>query len=61
MLIPDTAVPPLLPSRIPTPGDLPDSHLSYAFQWLAFAVTLMVVYVIYVRQWRRTTALTTSH
>jgi surfeit locus 1 family protein len=58
MLIPDTAVPPLTPSRIPTPGDLPDSHLSYAFQWLAFAVTLMVVYGVYVRQWRRTTAVT---
>lgn len=53
MLIPDTAVPPLAPSRVPTPDDLPDSHLSYAFQWLAFAVTLAGVYLVYLRQWRR--------
>lgn len=54
MLIPTTAVPPLTASRLPTPDDLPDSHLSYAFQWLAFAVTLAVVYAVYLRQWRRT-------
>jgi len=53
MLIPTTAVPPLVPSRVPTPDDLPDSHLSYAFQWLAFAVTLAVIYGVYLRQWRR--------
>ena len=53
MLIPTTAVPPLAPSRLPTPDDLPDSHLSYAVQWLAFAVTLAGVYGIYLRQWRR--------
>lgn len=52
MLIPDTAVPPLLPSRIPVPGDLPNSHLSYAFQWFAFAATLMIIYAIYARDWR---------
>jgi len=54
MLIPTTAVPPLTASRLPTPDDLPDSHLSYAFQWLAFAITLAVVYAVYLRQWRRT-------
>lgn len=53
MLIPTTAVPPLAPSRVPTPGDLPDNHLSYALQWLAFAVTLAAVYLVYLRQWRR--------
>jgi surfeit locus 1 family protein len=53
MLIPTSAVPPLVPSRLPTPGDLPDNHLSYALQWLAFAVTLAVVYLVYLRQWRR--------
>ena len=53
MLIPTTAVAPLAPSRIPTPGDLPDNHLSYALQWLAFAVTLAAVYLVYLRQWRR--------
>lgn len=52
MLIPTTAVPPLAVSRTPVPGDLPDNHLSYAFQWFAFAATLAVIYTIYVRQWR---------
>ena len=56
MLIPTTAVPPLAPSRVPAPDDLPDNHLSYAFQWLAFAATLAVVYAVYVRQWRRSGA-----
>ena len=53
MLIPTTAVSPLAPSRLPTPGDLPDNHLSYALQWLAFAVTLAGVYLVYLCQWRR--------
>ena len=56
MLIPTTAVPPLAPSRVPSPGDLPDNHLSYALQWLAFAVTLAAVYAVYLRQWRRGTS-----
>ena len=37
MLIPDTAVPPLEPSQMPTPQDLPDNHLSYAGQWFGLA------------------------
>jgi len=53
LLIPTTAVSPLLPSRIPTPDELPDNHLSYALQWFAFAITLAVIYAIYVRRWRR--------
>lgn len=53
MLIPTTAVAPLAVSRTPTPDDLPDNHLSYALQWLAFAATLAGVYTVYVRQWRR--------
>lgn len=52
MLIPTTAVPPLQPSRIPVPGDLPDNHMSYALQWFSFAITLLVIYTIYVRRWR---------
>jgi surfeit locus 1 family protein len=54
MLIPRTAVPPLTPSRVPTPGDLPDSHLSYAFQWFAFAATLATIYAIWLRRRRDT-------
>ncbi len=53
MLIPATAVAPLSPSRTPEPDDLPDNHLSYALQWLAFAVTLAVVYLVYLHQWRQ--------
>lgn len=53
MLIPTTAVPPLAVSRTPVPDDLPDSHLSYALQWFAFAATLAVIYAVYFRQWRR--------
>lgn len=48
MLIPRTAVPPLVRSRVPSPEDLPDNHLSYALQWFAFAVTLLVIYTIFV-------------
>ncbi|QXQ07014.1 SURF1 family protein [Sphingosinicellaceae bacterium] len=48
MLIPKTAVPPLTPSRLPSPEDLPDSHLSYAIQWFSFATILAVIYAIFV-------------
>jgi len=53
MLIPTTAIAPLLPSLVPVPDDLPDNHLSYGLQWLAFAATLAVIYALYVRRWRR--------
>ena len=53
MLIPKTAVPPLAPSKRPVPADLPDSHLSYAIQWFAFALTLSVIYTIFVLRRRR--------
>ncbi len=51
MLIPKTAVPGLEPSRVPSPEDLPNNHLSYAVQWYSFALTLAVIYGIWV--WRR--------
>ncbi len=50
MLIPDTAVPPLAVSRMPTPDSIPDNHLSYALQWFAFALTLAVIYAIWLRR-----------
>jgi hypothetical protein len=53
MLIPDTAVPPLLPSRMPTPADLPDNHLSYAGQWFGLALVLVAIYALWLRRrWR---------
>lgn len=51
MLIPTKAVAPLVPSRVPVPGDLPDSHLNYAFQWFAFATTLAVIYGLWLRRY----------
>ncbi|GGE16070.1 SURF1-like protein [Polymorphobacter glacialis] len=50
MLIPDTAVPPLTPSRLPSPADLPDNHLSYAGQWFGLAIVLAVIYGIWLRR-----------
>lgn len=50
MLIPDTAVPPLLPSRMPTPADLPDNHLSYAGQWFGLAGVLVAIYALWLRR-----------
>jgi surfeit locus 1 family protein len=50
MLIPDTAVPPLLLSRMPSPQDLPDNHLSYAGQWFGLAVVLVLIYITWLRR-----------
>jgi surfeit locus 1 family protein len=50
MLIPDTAVPPLQPSRVPTPADLPDNHLSYAGQWFGLAGVLVAIYALWLRR-----------
>ena len=50
MLIPDSAVPPLQASRLPTPGDLPDNHLSYALQWFGLAAVLAVIYALWLQQ-----------
>ena len=50
MLIPDTAVPPLQPSRLPSPQDLPDNHLSYAGQWFGLAIVLATIYGLWLRR-----------
>lgn len=50
MLIPDTAVPPLEPSQMPTPQDLPDNHLSYAGQWFGLAAALAAIYGLWLRR-----------
>ncbi len=50
MLIPDTAVPPLQRSQRPTPGDLPDNHLSYAGQWFGLAAALAAIYGVWLRR-----------
>lgn len=54
MLIPDTAVPPLQVSRMPTPDALPDNHLSYAGQWFGLAIVLATIYGLWLRKrWAR--------
>ena len=50
MLIPDTAVAPLKVSRKPTAADLPDNHLAYAGQWFGLALTLLVIYGLWLRR-----------
>lgn len=50
MLIPDSAVPPLVRSRLPTPADLPDNHLSYAGQWFGLAIVLATIYGLWLRR-----------
>lgn len=34
----------------PDPNDLPNNHLSYAFQWFAFALTALVIYALALRK-----------
>lgn len=50
MLIPDTAVPPLQVSQMPSPDELPDNHLSYAGQWFGLAAALVAIYAIWLRR-----------
>ena len=50
MLIPDTAIPPLLVSQMPDPGSLPDNHLSYAGQWFGLAAALLGIYGVWLRR-----------
>jgi surfeit locus 1 family protein len=50
---PDLVLPGLRPSAHPDPNDLPNNHLSYAFQWFFFALTALVIYVLALRKrWR---------
>ena len=41
-------------SQAPDAGSIPDNHLSYAVQWFSFAFILLVIYGLFIRQWRRT-------
>lgn len=43
---------------VPSPlqqAAIPDNHFSYALQWFGFALTLLVIYGLYVRRWRAST------
>ncbi len=48
LLLATAPPPPLKPSTPPSEDDIPNNHLSYAVQWFAFALTLAIVYGIYV-------------
>ncbi|GGZ11877.1 SURF1 family protein [Novosphingobium colocasiae] len=37
----------------PDPADIPNNHLSYAIQWLLFALTALVIYAIALRKRRK--------
>lgn len=50
MLIPSEAAPGLQPSRLPSARDLPDNHLAYAGQWFGLALTLIVIYGLWLRR-----------
>jgi cytochrome oxidase assembly protein ShyY1 len=45
-----TATSPLAPSTPPSIEDIPNNHLSYAFQWFFFAVTAVVIYLLALRR-----------
>jgi len=45
-LIADPPLGGLQASAIPDPGDLPNNHLAYAFQWFIFAATALVIFVL---------------
>jgi surfeit locus 1 family protein len=47
--LPEPAVPPGL-------GSIPNNHRAYAWQWFAFALTLAVIYGLYLRSRRRQVA-----
>ena len=51
-LVADTAVAGLLPSRAPTPSEIPDNHLFYALQWFFFAAAAAVIYGLALRRRR---------
>ena len=45
-----TAAPPLAPSAPLSIEDIPNNHLSYAFQWFFFAATAVVIYLLALRR-----------
>ena len=52
LLVAETPAAGLVAEAPPNPDSLPNNHFSYAIQWFAFATTLLVVYLVYVRRRR---------
>ncbi len=49
-LVSATAAPGLQPSSVPSPSDMPNNHLMYAFQWFFFALAAAIIYVLALRK-----------
>ncbi len=45
-LVARTAAPGLVPSRQPSPSDLPNNHFAYAIQWFLFAAIAALIYML---------------
>ena len=45
-----TAPPPLVPAQPTSMEGIPNNHLAYAFQWFAFALTALIIYMIALRR-----------
>ncbi len=56
LLVSEHPVPPLAAETPPGIDTISNSHRSYGIQWWAFAVTLSIIYVIYVRRWQKLAA-----
>ncbi len=53
MLVSDTPLPGLKPSRTPDPSGIPNNHLAYAVQWFLFAGIAVVIYLLALRRRER--------
>lgn len=53
LLVATTPAPGLAASAPPSPVDIPDNHLAYAFQWFAFAGMAGLIYWLALRRRRR--------
>ncbi|MGZ8350723.1 MAG: SURF1 family protein [Allosphingosinicella sp.] len=47
-----SATPPLVPSEPPRIDEIPNNHLSYAFQWFFFAAVAAIIYALALRRRR---------
>ena len=56
LLISETPLPLLTAERPPGIDSISNNHRSYGLQWWGFALSLFVIYLIYVRRWQRSRA-----
>jgi surfeit locus 1 family protein len=52
-LVAANAAPGLVPSATPSPRDMPNNHIFYAFQWFFFAAAALVIYFLALRRRQR--------